>query len=164
MVVIRLTKSLQKELKLQPQKVDISNPFFSWHANMFLLRRRKCIVLMNDLSRLSLTLHGIKSSQYKNLHEIFQSELREYLTSEGIEERMVTAYLDHCTNLVVSNTDNRSVIGTLNEIMFTMNAVEKDDRYESNTERNQWNNQIIYKPIDYNKPIDVFKSELVKYV
>ncbi|WP_425436377.1 DUF6933 domain-containing protein [Paenibacillus rigui] len=59
MLVIRVTKNLLKELKLQSTKVDTSDSFYSWHANFFLLHRRKCIVSMNDLSRLSVALYGI---------------------------------------------------------------------------------------------------------
>ncbi|OXM82458.1 hypothetical protein CF651_30905 [Paenibacillus rigui] len=108
--------------------------------------------------------HYIKVNQYKNLKEILQLELRDYLSSEDIEERLISAYMDCCKEIIVSNTNNRSVLGTLNEIMLIMNAVEKKNDFANNIERNKWNNQIIYKPIDYEKPIDVFKKALVKHL
>ncbi|WP_159880976.1 DUF6933 domain-containing protein [Paenibacillus puerhi] len=162
MLIFRVTKSLLKELKLQSTRVDIADPFFSWHANNFVLNRRKCIVFMNDLTRLSVTLYGIKAKEYKDLDGIFKVQLRDYLISENIEEERIDKYLERCGDeAIISDTNNRSVLGTLKEVMLIMNTIEKNE-WASNLERDQWNNTIIYKPIGYQQPIDVFKNEINK--
>ena len=77
MFVIRGTQKLLKEWETEPLQVDIYPPLNSWHASLFLLNRRKNIVFMHDISRLSVTLFGIKKSQYKNLPSLFVQTLME---------------------------------------------------------------------------------------
>ncbi|WP_165972063.1 DUF6933 domain-containing protein [Paenibacillus piri] len=160
MIVIRATKNLLKELKINPTGIDISDPFFSWHTNIFMLNRRKCIVFMNDLSRLSLMVTGIRSTQYKNLNDIFFKELRHYLLSEGIDERLIESYLNNGKEMIITSTNNRSVISTMNEIVLVSKEIHKE--FANMNDRNKWNNTFIYKPIDYAQPIDVFRKQLVK--
>lgn len=58
MLAIRSTKNLLRDMKIDKTitTIDIADPFFSWHANLVFVNKRKHIVLINDLSRLSLTL------------------------------------------------------------------------------------------------------------
>ncbi|MNW36521.1 hypothetical protein D3C74_135340 [compost metagenome] len=70
MYVIRATQKLLKEMDCKVQKTDISVLLNTWHANMFTLNRRKTIVFMNDLSRLSLTIVGVKKAQLKNVYSL----------------------------------------------------------------------------------------------
>ncbi|WP_303969108.1 hypothetical protein [Sporosarcina ureae] len=54
----------KKLLDLIPFTVAVheeEDPFFSWHANVVLINRRKTIVLMNDKTRYIVALHGIKA-------------------------------------------------------------------------------------------------------
>lgn len=80
--------------------IDIADPFFSWHANLVFVNKRKHIVLINDLSRLSLTLAGIRSTQYKNLENIFKEQLKNYLISENINNSTINEYLNECNEAV----------------------------------------------------------------
>nr|WP_154120003.1 hypothetical protein [Paenibacillus monticola] len=149
-----------KELNVEPTKVDISAPFNSWHANIFLHKRKKNIVFMNDLSRVSLSIFGIKKVQYKHLHDIFRQELRLYLLSEGIKAQWIDSYLEEAEKLVYSTTNNRSVIGTMVEITFIICGDYSD--FSDTLEQNQWNNRFIYKANDYQHPIEVFKAEIAR--
>lgn len=158
MFVIRSTQKLLKELNVEPTKVDISAPFNSWHANIFLHNRKKNIVFMNDLSRVSLAIFGIKKAQYKHLHDIFREELRLYLVSEGIEAQWIDSYLEEGEQMVYSTTNNRSVIGTMVEITNVICEINKE--FSDATEQNQWNNRFIYKANEYEHPIKVFKAEM----
>jgi len=164
MLIIKATKTMMKDLSITPVNVDISNLFYSWHANYFTLDRRKHYVFMNDLTRLSLTIAGIRSNQLNKLQDIFRSSLKEYLQTEGISTELVEDYVTNCNEVIYTKTDSRSVLSTLSEIMMIMKSfeVDKEKEFADLNERNRWNNTIIYKPIDYNKPIDVFKKELEK--
>ncbi|QDY83503.1 hypothetical protein FQU75_08810 [Paenibacillus polymyxa] len=158
MYVIRATQKLLKEMDCKVQKTDISVPLNTWHANMFTLNRRKTIVFMNDLSRLSLTIVGVKKAQLKNVEELFVNELRNYLMSEEIEEKVISRYIEENEGMIITTTNNRSVIGTLNEIIYTMKIIERE--FVEGIERNQWNNRFIYKAIKYEYPIEVFKKAM----
>lgn len=168
MLVIRSTKNLLRDMKIDKTitAIDIADPFFSWHANLVFVNKRKHIVLINDLSRLSLTLAGIRSTQYKNLENIFKEQLKNYLISENINNSTINEYLNECNEAVYTTTNNRSVLGTLNDIVLIMQEVRKE--FDNYYDLNRWNNDRVYKSIDLNnqreylRPIDLFNKELEK--
>nr|WP_310832112.1 hypothetical protein [Paenibacillus typhae] len=116
---------------------------------------------MNDLTRLSLTVTGIRTGQNQKLNEFFVNSLREYLIEEDLSASLISSYIENCNETIITKTDSRSVISTLSEIMLVMKSLEMDNQgFEDMDERQKWNNRFIYKPIDYQKPIEVFIKEL----
>ncbi|KOS00874.1 DUF6933 domain-containing protein, partial [Paenibacillus polymyxa] len=133
----------------------------SWHASLFLLNRRKNIVFMHDISRLSITLFGIKKSQYNNLPVLFMQALKEFMISEGFDEQIVKAYIQEGEQMLATTTNSHSVIRTLDEIIFIMKELDMEHGCE--LEKNQWNNRIVFKTVEYKYPVDVFKEMLEKH-
>nr|WP_181151004.1 hypothetical protein [Paenibacillus sp. PCH8] len=122
---------------------------------------RKHYVFMNDLSRLSLTVNGIRTNQASKLAGIFKMNLADYLAVEKLPDHLVNYYLEKCNESTITKTDSRSVISTMNEIMLVMKTLEVEEHdFRDKDERHMWGNRSIYKPIDYNKPIEVFVKEL----
>ncbi|MFH5184088.1 DUF6933 domain-containing protein [Paenibacillus sp. TAB 01] len=160
MLVIRGTKKLLIDMKMEKAvgKIDISDSFFSWHANLVMVNRRKHVIFMNDLSRLSITMSGIRSTQYKNLKDLFLKDLNDFLISEDTDKAMIHEYINNCENVVVTTTNNRSVISTMNDVVLIMQEARTE--FENLLELNKWNNTIIYKPINYARPLEFFKAEL----
>ncbi len=116
---------------------------------------------MNDLSRLCLTVSNKKKNQPSKLKDIFNINLKDYLLSEQIPESLINSYLNNCNEVIITKTDSRSVLSTLNEIMLIMKSLEEDkEGFKDLNERNKWNNRFMYKPINYEKPIKVFTLEL----
>ena len=66
-MLIRCTKKLLVELKVEPESISEVDPFFSWHANILVINRRKVVVLMNDLNRYAVVLIGVKQRTLKTL-------------------------------------------------------------------------------------------------
>ncbi|MEK5144206.1 DUF6933 domain-containing protein [Paenibacillus sp. FSL M7-0134] len=161
MFVIRGTQKLLKEWETEPLQVDIYPPLNSWHASLFLLNRRKNIVFMHDISRLSITLFGIKKSQYNNLPVLFVQALKELMISEGFDEQIVKAYTQDGEQMLATTTNSHSVMGTLDEIIFIMKELDMEHGCE--LEKNQWNNRIVFKTVEYKYPVDVFKEMLEKH-
>lgn len=165
-LVIRATKNLLKDMKIEKPttNIDIADSLFSWHANLVLLDRRKHVVFMNDLSRLSLTLTGIRSTHYKNLKDIFTKQLNEYLLNGNFNKSRINEYLNECNEAIFTTTNNRSVISTLNDVVLIMQQV--DIEFENYIELNRWNNDRLIKSVDPNKPreylrpIEIFMKEL----
>ncbi len=161
MLFIKATKDTLKDLNINPVPVEASDLFYSWHVNIFTLYRKKHYVFMNDISRLSLTISGIRSNQSNKLKDIFIENLKHYLIKEQVPEGLLSYYLESCNEMVITKTDNRSVRSTLNEIMLVMKSLEYDRQgFEDPDQRHNWNNRFIYKPIDYKEPIDVFIKEI----
>lgn len=154
-MILRLTQSLLKDMKVTPMEYKEISSLFNWHVNIYHLNNRKHIVFVNDLSRLCMIIDGIRTGQLTQLKEKFLATLKTYLTSEGIEEFFVNAYLRDGSDIKVSKTNNRSVLGTMKEI-----TLFPSDDFKGNIDRLKWLNRLIYKPIDYNQPIKVFKEAI----
>jgi hypothetical protein len=124
-------------------------------VNIYKLNNKKHILFVNDLSRLCLIIDGIRTSQLSLLKEKFLITLETYLQEEGIEKNMIDRYLKEGSELSISKTNNRSVIGTMTEI-----SIFEKDNFTDNMQRMKWLNRLIYKAIEYNEPIKVFKEAL----
>ena len=66
---IRCTKKLLDTLKVVPEEMTEEDALFSWHANLLMINRRKVVVLMNDFSRYTVVLYGLKAKEFKNFNE-----------------------------------------------------------------------------------------------
>ncbi|APO44573.1 hypothetical protein BS614_11580 [Paenibacillus xylanexedens] len=161
MIIFKATQLTLKDLHAKPETIQDSDDFFSWHANFFTLYGRKHYVFMNDFSRLSLTVNGIRANQASKLAGIFKKNLEDYLAVEKLPDHLVNYYLEKCNESTITKTDSRSVISTMNEIMLVMKTLEVEDNdFRDKDERHMKNNRSMYKPIDYKKPIEVFVKEL----
>jgi hypothetical protein len=155
LITLRLTKDLLKDMKAIPNE-DTNVPLLlSWHVNIYNLNKRKHIVFVNDLTRLSVIIDGIRTGQLERLKEKFLVTLREYLLREGVKESQINTYLESGANIVISKTNSRSVLGTMKEFTFFI-----EDDFQDNHERLKWLNRMIHKPIDYKEPIDFFKEAI----
>ncbi|RIX50011.1 hypothetical protein D3P08_22350 [Paenibacillus nanensis] len=151
MIILRLTKDLLKDMKITPVEDIHEASLFSWHVNIYNLNRRKQIVFVNDLTRLAIIIDGIRTGQIERLKDKFMLTLREYLLQEGVPESWIDTYAEHGAEIVLSKTNNRSVLGTMKEVTWFV-----EDEFINNIERLKWRNRIIYKPIDYKEPIAFF--------
>ena len=65
-MLIKCTQKLLDELKLRPAGGDATPSFFCWHAHCITLNRHKVVLVMNDATRMSLVLYGLKASDFSN--------------------------------------------------------------------------------------------------
>ncbi|SDE44086.1 hypothetical protein SAMN02799630_03371 [Paenibacillus sp. UNCCL117] len=157
MIALKFTQSLLKDMKIaQVDDKDVSS-FFSWHVNIYKLNNRKHILFVNDFTRLSILIDGVRSAQLKVLKDKFLLTLEAYLQSEGIESSLIDSYLNDASAMIISKTDNRSVLGTMKEV-----SLFSSDDFPDNIQRLKWLNRLIYKPIDYKEPIALFKETIRK--
>lgn len=155
MLALKFTQKLLKDMKIAPTELGETNPLFSWHVNILQLRR-KHIIFVNDFSRLGLVITGIRSSQPNKLKEKFLTELKEYLLLEGTRCNLINQYLLEAGEISIGKTNDKSVLGTMNEMSFYCSELEFDHTFDVSA----WLNSMIYKPIDYAEPIIVFKNAL----
>ncbi|WP_274362960.1 DUF6933 domain-containing protein [Paenibacillus thermotolerans] len=157
MIVLRLTQALLKDMKTTPVEADNVPSLFSWHVNIYHLNKRKHIVFVNDLTRLSVIIDGVRTGQLTQLKEKFINTLGEYLQSEGVKASDIDSYLQNGSEIAISKTNSRSVLGTMNEVTFF-----SEDDFIDNIARMKWLNRLIHKPINYHEPIQVFKEAIGK--
>jgi hypothetical protein len=155
MLALRFTQKLLTDMKIGSIELDEVNSLFSWHVNILQLRK-KHIIFVNDLSRLCLVIDGIRSAQLDKLKRKFMSELKEYLQLEGLKKSYIEQYFFEAGEVSIGKTNDRSVLGTLKEMSLYCDGAEFDHTYDLSA----WLNKMIYKPIDYEEPIKVFKEAL----
>ncbi|WP_251572725.1 hypothetical protein [Paenibacillus sp. MER TA 81-3] len=90
------------------------------------------------------------------MQEKFISELKEYLLLEGVRRSLVNKYLFEAGEVCIGKTNVKSVLGTMTEMsLYCRNA-----EFDHTLDLSAWLNSMIYKPIDYEEPIKVFKKTL----
>lgn len=155
MLVLRFTQKLLKDMKAEPVEIGEVDSLFSWHVNILQLRK-KHIIFVNDLTRLGLIMDGIRSSQLTKLQEKFEAELKTYLQFEGVKKSLIEQYFLEAGEASIGKTKDKSVLGTMTE----MSLYSRDAVFDHPLDLAVWLNSLIYKPIDYEKPIKVFKKAL----
>ncbi|MDO3410549.1 DUF3024 domain-containing protein [Saccharibacillus sp. CPCC 101409] len=157
MIALKCTQALFKDMKAAPAPVELEGipDLLCWHVNLYKLNNRKHIVFVNDASRLAILIDGVRSGQIGSLQKKFVETLERYLLVEGVEEESIEAYLRCSSEVFITRTDNRSVLGTMKEVTYFTH-----DDFNDPIERMKWINRLIHKPIDYLQPIDVFITEL----
>lgn len=121
MAILRCTKKLLNELKTEPSEGPISsNELGSWHANLLRIDRRKCILFTNDATLYSFLVPGFKKPQFENFREVFGQNLFKNLLWENLSQNHIEIVLDEHREIIIAKTNNRSVLGSMNDLAFQL--------------------------------------------
>ena len=113
---IQCTVKLMARINDIPVAPADPNPLYSWHANLYLVRRRNVVMFVHDFSRYALILNGLVGSDFQCLPELFRLALTEALLAEGVMQVTIDRYLDLAGPVRYAPTGNKSVAGTMNQI------------------------------------------------
>jgi len=102
------------------QNFSNNNPLFSWHANYFNVRRKKILLLVNDLTYFPLVLIGIDAKFKKQLNEIIPEAITEVFQAAEISSKKIEEYLDLAGRIEVNAGYNRVVNGVMNNMITSM--------------------------------------------
>jgi hypothetical protein len=114
-MLIQCTKKLLDQLKIKPDLEKQETPLFSWHANLITIDRRKTIVLMNDSSRYTIVLYGLKAKDIKHLNELIIDAIRQTLLDELVKPEIVERFLERSPEIVYTKTKDRTMVARLNK-------------------------------------------------
>jgi len=121
MAIIRCTKKLLTELKTKPSEgATSSSEVGSWHANLLRIDRRKCILFTNDATLYSFLIPGLKKAQFENFREVFGQNLFKNLLWENFPQNQIEIVLDEHREIIIAKTNNRSVLGSMNDLAFQL--------------------------------------------
>ena len=122
MQLIRCTKKLQKEIGLKPKNLaeeDASTSLLgSWHANLLLIDRRKCVLFVNDKTLFNFIIPGVKKAELVKLDDHFKSYLQCILADEGFDKTICDQIQQEYDTIGFANTNNKSVMGSMNDLAF----------------------------------------------
>ncbi|GMO56306.1 MAG: hypothetical protein Ta2A_01420 [Treponemataceae bacterium] len=114
-MLIKLTKKLSDELDLKLVPVTENVAFFSWHANLLTVNRRKTILLVNDATKISITLFGVRAKDYGQLTDLIISSIREVFALAGINENQIEQYFSGAGAITYAKAD-RSMLAQMAQL------------------------------------------------
>jgi hypothetical protein len=114
MLALRCTQKLLKRMKLKPVEAAASSTVLGdWYANTISLpRRRHAVILCAERSLLPLV---VTAGSFSTLLVQFREGASTLLRDIGVDETGILQELDAMADLVVTKTDNRSVVGVMND-------------------------------------------------
>jgi len=75
---------------------------------------------------------------------------------EGARRALIDQYYLEAGEIHIEKTNDKSVLGTMKEMSLYCRDMEFDHTFDLSARLNS----LIYKPIDYEKPMQVFKKAL----
>ncbi len=115
---IALTKKLADAagVALVPPVSD-ADPLFSWTANWvntFDRRKEDMIVMVNNATRFTVTIYGMKRNRLKDIKSCMISAIRNTLLSMNLDPEMVEAYMRQAADPVFTANHDRKLTAWLN--------------------------------------------------
>jgi hypothetical protein len=116
----KLLTELKSELTIEPSQCP---SWYDWHANLLWVDRKKCILFTNDQSLYSFFVHPMKKPSLEKFAEVFRLGLFKSLMGERLSEQQVEYVLSKYGHIVIGKTNNRSVLGSMNDIAFQIKSM-----------------------------------------
>ena len=122
-MIIHCTKKLATKLPdVSNGPLDEANPLGSWHANIYTIQRRNCIMFCHDQTRFVLFMAGLKQADFANFDYCFQDLFANTLLKSGYDTNLIEKSLALLTPLRFDTHCSRSVQGS----MRTVRTMELD--------------------------------------
>jgi len=163
--LIHCTQKLLKELGQKPVAniEPIKSILGSWHANFFLIERRKCVLVTNDNTFYTLFIPYLKKQDFQHFNIVFGQSLFKNLLHENFTQRQIEVVLEENRKIIFARTNNRSILGSMNDQkvqleyrIYYQGGLENTAIYDLNKELNR----NLLKAIDYQYPIELLKERL----
>lgn len=126
-LIIRCTQKLLKELSIKPHEPAVVSEVGSWHANLLIIERRKCVLFTHDMSLFSVFVVGLMSDDFAHMDEIFGQALFRTLRLCEFGQSEIERMLDWSRHNVYAKSNNRSVLGSMKDLGFQIeHRIEAD--------------------------------------
>jgi len=162
---IECTKKLADTMKVKIKDIEPikREPFYEWHANLFMFDRRKGVILMNNQTRYCIVLYGLKAGHFKKFDNIVLSAIKETFLEEGFLEDKVDTYIANCGEVIYTKTHDRSILSQIKEFHIHISWVIEDYIPSDNinlVELNKWTGNLMCGSLGYANPIDLLKKAM----
>ncbi|WOJ92930.1 hypothetical protein R0135_14205 [Congregibacter variabilis] len=141
MITIHCTKKLLSRLPVgvgEQLRSEYSNYFAAndatptrlsgWHGHLVTLQRRQCVLLVHDTTRFPVFIPALKKDDFAIFDHHFSDSFMNTLLKTGAEDELMEAAIAQLAPLMIETTVNRSVLGTLNQMVQHIQfAVEDGD-------------------------------------
>src|SRR6187401_1842464 len=155
MVVLRCTQKLLVRLKqidrLPP--AESTTRLGDWYGNVLQIGRRQHLLFISERSRLPLV---IPIREAKRLEAVFPEAVSNVLAAVGIGAEHILGERAKMSEIAFGRTNNRSLLGTLNDFAFMAQQGNADRAEpESPEELMQFLAQTPILPLDGASPIEL---------
>jgi hypothetical protein len=158
-MIIRITSKLAKKLNLPLSLIESGNEpsINEWYGNLFTFKRAQYILLTNEKTLFSFVFPGKGITNYNLFLKKMSIHLEEMLGTYDLTSVWEKHFMSEFNEVSISKTNNRAVLGSMNEIIFYAKCVlEKEE--VSPKDLSLELNTIIYSLIKYKSPIEVFRE------
>ena len=126
-MILHCTKKLAAKLPaVSSEPLEEANPLGSWHAHLYVIDRRNCLLFCHDKTRYTVFLPGLRKAEFAELGRWFKEVFTASLAYMGVPDNQVRrAELSLGAVQFDTNTD-RSVQGSLNQMHFMLDARVKE--------------------------------------
>lgn len=90
-----------------------TNPLGSWHANLYLIDRRNCVMFCHDKTRFVLIVPGLKKQDFTNLEFWFRDLFANTLLKLDFEPALLEKALGSVDEIQFDTVCDRSVQGSM---------------------------------------------------
>jgi hypothetical protein len=99
-----------------------------WHGHLVTLQRRQCVLLVHDTTRFPVFIPALKKDDFATFDHRFSDSFMNTLLKTGAEDELMDAAAAQLAPLMIENTVNRSVLGTINQMVQHIQfAIEDGD-------------------------------------
>ena len=151
------------ELKVKPDQLAKSGRLGDWHANLLRIDRYKCVLFTHDKTLVSLLVPGMRKAEFQTFTAVFHQQLFKLLNLEGLPQHQIAKMLNEYKSIKIGKTNNRSVLGSMNDLAFqakyrikVLGGLMSTDVAELNKALNR----IPMSPLQCTYSIDELKSVL----
>lgn len=92
------------------------NPLSGWHANLLILQRRNCILMVHYSSRFPLFIPCLTKPDFADLNWHFEDALMNTLLKLGANQQQLDTAISWLDELCIDSICDRSVQGTMNQM------------------------------------------------
>lgn len=154
MATLRCTKKLLSELGRKPSdETQYADEFGCWHANLLRIDRRKCVLFTHDKTLYTFFVPGLTKPHFQKFHEVFRQNLFKRLITENLSQNHIEIILDDIREIEISKTNNRSVLGSMNDLTFQLKCQIADEGGLSGTDISKLNHDLNRIPMSAIKEI-----------
>ena len=123
MLYLKCTATVQKIVGLHKENladaVESEAPLGNWYVNQFKADRKQIFVFMSESTLLSFILYkGKKPVTVESLPNMLLAGLQQLLEMRGLPTAAIEKALLHYESGAYTKTDNRSSLGTLNDLVY----------------------------------------------
>ena len=158
-MIIQATKKLQDFLGIKVELPSEKDSFSSWHGNIFMIGRKKCLLVTHNESLYSIFIYGVTKKDIKILSQRLEKSLSELLRRDDFTIPQITRMCNSLETINYAKTSDRPVTGNMNDMIHML-------KYYDMTEDELWLstriNRTPYSRGKFHFPRDILKMLLEK--